>query len=371
MKLLKFLKEKVIENQEIFKVIKELMICDSNGNEVDFRKVNNSEKNFTIVYNGEKPNLINRIYQNFSYSILYKNTNLISTLNKLSYEERKANMFETLKGNAQTLQALVFFIKEGQKIISLNNSSLIEQFRNTKIDNINFQDINFFLDFFYISVETTIDDVYIDGIFIENQKDSLELKIIYLKKEYSGNKVFETIGSLQCVIKKEGKVEDSFKNTMEEFKKINEAQASLNYISTDIEKENMKDKAIIEFSFKICINTILFFNQIKDKSNSNYEVSEIDGTLSQDKIKDDKNYSKYISNTNYNYYLKNNSKQSKDLTNYEKSRKITQQFIVSGHYRKQPYGNKAEEQKYKIIWIEPYLKGLEFESPNTLKNTIL
>lgn len=371
MKLLKHLKQTIIENNQIFNVIQNCKIVDKDGNESDFRHLNNAEKNLFLTHEDKDMNLVNRIHQNSFYASLYNNTAAISYFKKLNYEERLAKIHERITQSNYYLSSFYFFIKEGQKVISLEKSTILEQFSNTKIDNINFQDIKFFLDFFYISIEKTINNIYVDGIFVENQKDSLELNVLYLKK-IDAVSINATIETLQCIIKKEGSVESSLNDTIKDILELNVifAQSNPNY-NIDLEKENNNDKAIIEFAFKICINTILFFNQVRDNSNSNYEISVVDGTLNQNKIKNNKDYPKYISNTNYNYYLKNNSKQNKDMSLNGNSRKITQQFIVSGHYRKQPYGTKAEEQKYRIIWIEPYLKGIEYESANTIKNTIL
>lgn len=74
---------------------------------------------------------------------------------------------------------------------------------------------------------------------------------------------------------------------------------------------------------------------------------------------------------NYTYSLSNKSKNSKEITEQIiKIEKIEKKFMVTGHYRNQPYGS-GENIHTELIWIEPYLKGIEYNKDDRLNVTII
>lgn len=348
MKLLKEICEKAISSKEIFKMIDRINIVDKNENVSNFKEIINSEMCETFGFDDYKDlPLFNKFKQNVFLDSFLGNKKYEMFFKKLPYEAKKEKIDEYFNHSSFLLFSLVYFYKEGQKIVAFKDKSLLEQFENTKIDTLKFQDLNIFLDYFYLSVEKSINKVYVDGIFIQNQKDVIELVILIKRNGF--------LNQIQCVIKKNGNIEDSLKSTIEEFQAV-VSEMKEGEIKNSYEKEIPDDMEIISYSFKMVINSIMFFNLVKVKNNKNYTIIDEDKTSNIALLKNDKTYSKRNANSNYTYYFKNNSEENNEFLKSNKERKITHRFVVSGHYRKQSCGERNNP-KHKIIWIEPFIKG--------------
>jgi hypothetical protein len=371
MRTFKKLKEYIIQDEESFEFLLNLKLVDKDLNPVDFRTQDNKDKSRNSFYfPTNKSYLLNNIVQNLLYYVFDNNPKIQKKLMSLHYEERKDLANTTMEDSySRLLHTFSTFVQEGQKVISIKNKELLEQFENTSVKNLKFQDFNIFLDSFFFSLEKKFGNTYVDGFFVQNENDCFEIIFLIKRDTENANELMNA-----CLYKKysiEGALERALLELNEHCvdKLNNITQEGLkNTIQDRMIREEKDDTDILEYSFNLLINVLMFFNTQRKKENPHYEIKEDNKTFSNFPKKD-RYLTAKVSSSNYYYYLSSNSKQNKEFQVSQKERKIKNMFIVSGHYRKQPIGSR-EEVEYKTIWIEPFLKG-EGVIENKIKNTII
>lgn len=261
------------------------------------------------------------------------------------------------------LSMITAFYYTGQKIIKVKNESLIFQLENTDITKLRYEDIKIPFDFFYVDITRNIENIItIDGAFVNKEDGYLSLEVLFESKIY--NRMVMTI-ILDNEKDIESSIKDSIKHYLEEVKlQEKDENATFDYYENII-------TILFNYTTKIVLNLIVFYNMIvNNKGNKSYFLEEKNTTIKNNITVNKKNIS-YIADANYYYILSNNSYNNQKIEEELKAKKkIEKQFLVSGHMRKQPYGKKGEIY-YKNIWIEPYLKGLDYNIDNKMKINVL
>jgi hypothetical protein len=349
MKYLKKIKKSIFENELTRDLLMngETISYDNGKAIVTFpksskrRAINIEELDFSTLFEFAKKSLFG--------------LNYIKFISNLSKEDAK----KEIKGIDRILSLSFNFIIGGQKVIKVGSHSLLNQLENTKIqESINASDVTIPHDVFYVSLEQSFnkDTLYIDGAFIEKFEDGgfMINPLFRFKDRFDYVPfIFNEDESIYAVIKK----------TCSDFCK--------SLIDADI--ENIFKQAISNI-----LRIIIYHNIVSNKDNilyemeiinkENYQIMEDVKHLTKNKIK---KHLKQIADSNYYYVLKNNSTKCLNIEKELNSgKKIEKQFMVSGHYRKQPFGIR-ENIKYKIIWIEPYIKGIYFEKENKMKIIVI
>ncbi len=374
MKKLKLLRELLIPNNDIYDFLLNLKIVDKNKIPVDFREQKNSERGEnSFLFETSKNHFMNNVVQNTVCYVYNEDKKQLDNLKKLPYEDRKSLASRVMNDSYSImLRSFITFLQEGQRVVSIKNKELFEQFENTSIKNLNFQDLQIFLDSFYLSIEKTICGVYVDGMFFENEKDCFNITLLLKRQGDKSNEVL--IGALY----KHNDIETAIKVSIDELgfhcgSKLLECEdAQLREVlKRRFEKESFEDAEILKYTYKLLVNVLMFFGTVKTKEYPFYEIKEEDKRVPvSSSSKKDKYSASKVANSNYYYYLSSNSKQNHEFKLSENHRKINKMFVVTGHYRKQPIGIR-ENPEHKIIWIEPFLKGISGAIDNKLRTTII
>lgn len=238
---------------------------------------------------------------------------------------------------------IIGFVQEGCMIIKLKSDDLIFALENTSIGNICPSEITVPSNFFYVSTQKKYafeeGEIYFDGACVHKTSTGINVMLLY-----SINDIF-----LQKAV------------TFKYDENLEDAADSLSLISPDKYQEKMK--SIFLNMFRLVFKIIILYNVAISKNSKTVTMRESNNLIKNISInsmftstKKAKESSKILSDANYYYLLDNNSEQSRTYVN-NKGYTIDKKFIVSGHYRKQPYGSKSDIE-YKIIWIEPYIKGI-------------
>lgn len=362
MKQLLKIKKEIFSSKKAFAFFDNFSMYDKNGNIVNgFNKVTVEEKyyDYSIIEKDKE------VIYSFVYSLL--NKDIQEELKVLTdYKLKESFFMDFFKKTSEIFLCLFYFYKESQKIIAYKNEAIKYQIQNTDVSKIEFKNFNIPLDFFYLSIEDNIGKYYIDGVFVENLVDALELTILFMGED-------SLCKYIKVDLFKKGFVTDSIEKSL----KILNSQNETIFDNGDLEKkleEEYKDKIIVNHVVKIVVNTMIFFDTFHRTNNLLYFVEEKDETISIKNLKTEKGIkkkSKKYSESNYYFYLGSNSNKNKDINDsIKKGKKIEKQFLVTGHYRKQPVGER-DSSKFKVIWIEPYLKGRNYKMDNKIHTTVI
>lgn len=363
MKILKNLKKTIFEDETIRKSIMHdaMYIDEVLFNEDNYLKSLPSFKSLTI-------------HNNFNEAHLLKI--VTSYLNKYSITQ---NHEEFIQHNMERCNAIFtsmfMFYRYNQKILKLNNKALQLQLENTVINDIDFKDINVPFPSFYVSIQKNMNfvvtlgkesEVYIDGAFILNTKDLLIIDVIYENKIKHNGSYVGHLDNLHFELKNGGSINES----IEKF--VNGEKAAVN-IQGSTFADNLIS-SISKYSLSQTLKTIIFFN-IARNNREDLLIEEENKSIKLNKKNSNKAMLKKYPECNYTYILKNKSNKNEDINNNIKntsgeSKKNKVKIFVKGHYRKQPYGSK-DNTLYKIIWIEPFLKGMQYEPSNKLNINVL
>lgn len=387
MKFIKQLKRRALDIPEMKYVLFEGILANENGSKFEGFKFLNIYSGDTIKIGANfnelglpEGFLIKDVDYFMSDTIISK-----QLMNKLNSMNNSEHLKDAARHKANVIFNKLFaFYKYGQKIISFKNEAIKQQMENTRVDKLCFKDFKVPLELSYLSIESkiktdfipheqdirnmdiNISDIYIDGCFIVEYKNSIEFTVLF-------NRFGMEMDFLRVLLSKEDNVETAIQKALDSFDKFDKQQAD-KMKSNNLFKDEKRSEAsqILNYSLRIAVNTILFFNAVDESDTTIMSIEKIDNTIAKDKnSKKNTKYSKKASFANYNYILSNKSDKNQKLNNEINSkRKIDKQFYVSGHYRKQPIGDKNNPE-YKIIWIEPYIKGLDYKIEDKAKITII
>lgn len=282
---------------------------------------------------------------------------------------------------------MYLFYRQNQRILKLKNSAIELQLEHTDLKDICFSDINIPFSIFYVSLEKKFEkfislgyrkEVYIDGVFVLNTEDYLHLDILFKVKTISDNEEFSGRGFVHNLffrIKKNEKINNSIKSTRDD--SINEIIKKAlfeEFIGSGLDSrmpaaDNFIDE-LSEYALFQTLKIIMFYN-IAIKNKNDIKIETENKVIRLNTKNSNKSTLKKYGDCNYTYILSNKSKSSKEITEQIAIRgKIEKKFMVTGHYRNQPYGS-GENIYTELIWIEPYLKGIEYNKDDRLNVTII
>lgn len=259
------------------------------------------------------------------------------------------------------------FYNRGQNVIKFKNQAMLQQLENTEINNLSFGDFKAEAECMYLELEKKIHDSVIYGVFITQYKEGIELTAIYQPD------TFQECRTYTLPLRENVKIEDELTGLLEQF----ERETLQNGLGAFAEEENTRDKILLDYIIKISVNALFFLDFAKNSDRNDLLKKEdfrMKNPLENNSNANDKylkKYSKKYADANYYYILGNESQANKDIQERIKRGKIDKSFFVKGHTRKQPIGKKGEN-KFKYIWIEPFLKGIgKKEAPEKMKITVV
>lgn len=282
---------------------------------------------------------------------------------------------------------MYLFYRQNQRILKLKNSAIELQLEYTDLKDICFSDINIPFSIFYVSLEKKFEkfislgygkEVYIDGVFVLNTEDYLHLDILFKVKTISDNEEFSGRGFVHNLffrIKKNEKINSSIKSTRDDsIDEIIKKALFEEFVGSGLDSrmpaaDNFIDE-LSEYALFQTLKIIMFYN-IAIKNKNDIKIETENKIIQLNTKNSNKTTLKKYGDCNYTYILSNKSKSSKELTEQIAKRgKIEKKFMVTGHYRNQPYGS-GENIYTELIWIEPYLKGIDYNKDDRLNVTII
>lgn len=282
---------------------------------------------------------------------------------------------------------MYLFYRQNQRILKLKNSAIELQLEHTELKDICFSDVKIPFPIFYVSLEKIYEkfisfgykkEVYIDGVFVLNTEDYLHLDILFKVKTISDDEKFSGRGfvhNLHFRIKKNESISNSVNSVKND--SINEIikKALFNeFIGAGLESrvtaaDNFLEE-LSEYALFQTLKIIMFYN-IAINNKKDIKVESENRVISLNSKNCNKSTLKRYGDCNYTYILSNKSKSSKEITEQITQRgKIEKKFMVTGHYRNQPYGS-GENIHIELIWIEPYLKGLDYNKDDKLNVVVI
>ena len=375
MKILKELKNIIFNDDALRKIIihKKMTIDGSEFAPEIFMEKFPSFNNLTI----EDDLKDDKVYSKIIRSYLEKEK--IAAIGKVERDIRETS-------NKVFLYMYLFY-RQNQRILKLKNSAIELQLEHTELKDICFSDVKIPFPIFYVSLEKKFEkfisfgykkEVYIDGVFVLNTEDYLHLDILFKVKTISDDEEFSGRGFVHNLffrIKKNEKINSSIKSTRDD--SINEIIKKAlfeEFVGSGLDSrmpaaDNFLDE-LSEYALFQTLKIIMFYN-IAINNKNDIEIETENKVIQLNTKNSNKSTLKKYGDCNYTYILSNKSKSSKEITEQIIKRgKIEKKFMVTGHYRNQPYGS-GENIHTELIWIEPYLKGIEYNNDDKLNITII
>lgn len=255
------------------------------------------------------------------------------------------------------------FCNGGKKYVKIVDETLKEELFNTDIDKMTLNDLNLPFDTFYVELghEYSFDTgnskirVKIEGAFIQSFNDWIE--VISLET-YNG---LPTPVLTYCSIFKDIPIKDQIIKIADGIFESSYSQVFSKSSKTAIDKFEIGLISNIVKLFSVLFYLDYAQRELKLSIVEKNEWKPFANAIARGKVTQFN--AKRITAYHYiNLSSNRKSTDNRDLSPSKSGHKQTKMTLVRGHWKRQPYGSRHQDQVFKTIWIKPYWKNLYYEA---------